>query len=176
MNEQEKLEEIAKNKREVLDIVDENDVVIGSAPRNEIYKKKLRHRIVHIFLFDKKGRMALQLRGHKTFFFPNSWSTAVGGHVSSGESCEEAALREFEEELGTSTKLEYFAKDLYKAEGIPEKFLVSFKAVYEGDFPKLEEGKVVKVEYFTLDEIKEMISNKEKFHPELLFLLKKHWM
>ena len=36
-------------------------------------------------------------------------------------------------------------------------------------------AKVEKVEFFSLDKIQEMINDGEKFHPELLFLLEKHF-
>ncbi len=159
---------------EFLDIVDKDDKVIGKAPRNEIYEKKLMHRIVHILLFNQEGKMALQLRSEECSFCPLHWSTAVGGHVSSGESYEKAALREYKEELGTTSDITLLYKDFYDdARGLA-KFLSTFKAIYEGEF-KLE-SKVLKVEYFTIDEIKEMIEKGEKFHPELLFLLKKHFL
>ena len=159
---------------EYLDVVDKKDKVIRKASKKEVYEKKLIHRIVHILIFDKKGRMALQLRS-KVFFCPYCWSTAVGGHVKSGESCEKAALREFKEELGVKRKLEFFSKDFYQAKDIPNKFLYTYKAVYEGPF-KVNKKAVEKIEFFTMKEIAKMIKNKEKFHPELLFLLKKYFL
>jgi isopentenyldiphosphate isomerase len=44
---------------EYLDVVDKDDHVIGRASKAEIYRKKLRHRIVHVLVFDRKGRMLL---------------------------------------------------------------------------------------------------------------------
>ena len=41
---------------EYLDVVDESDNVVGKASFPEIYEKKLMHRIVHVLVFDKKGR------------------------------------------------------------------------------------------------------------------------
>lgn len=158
---------------EILDIVDENDEITGQASREEIFIKKLRHRIVHILMFDQNNRLAVQLRGNECHFCPHHWSTSVGGHVRTKETYEQAALREFKEELGTTGQLEFFNKDLFIGEDKMEMFLVTYKTIYEGPF-KLEAGKVDKVEYFSLEEIKEMIERGEKFHPEFLFLLKKH--
>lgn len=160
---------------EFLDVVDNDDKVIGKEPVNIIYERLLPHRIVHVLIFDHNGNMALQLRGDKCRFCPKHWSTAVGGHVQSGETYEEGALREYEEELGARSNLEFFSKDIYQAEGKPVKFLVTFKTIYEGQF-RLEEGKVDKVEFFNIEQIRLMINKGEKFHPELLFLLKKHFL
>jgi len=159
---------------EILDVIDDNDKVIGKAPRQEVYAKSLHHRIVHILIFNDKGEMALQLRSNKCSFCPHHWSTAVGGHVQSGESYEQAALREYEEELGTKTKIEFFSKDDYQNTGTPRKFVVSFKTKFNGPFNHDLEV-VDKVEFFTIKKIKQMVDKGEKFHPELLFLLKKYF-
>lgn len=160
---------------ELLDVVDENDEVIGTATQEEALKNKLRRRIVHVLMFDKKGRIALQMRGKKCSFCAHHWSTSVGGHVQSGESYEQAANREFKEELGTMNKLSFFSKDYFISETGLQMFLVTYKTIFEGPF-ELEVGKVDKIEYFTIEEIKKMINNNEKFHPELLFLMKKHFL
>ena len=47
---------------EILDQVNENDEVIGNASRDEIYDKKLMHRIVHVLVFNAQS-MPDQLQG-----------------------------------------------------------------------------------------------------------------
>jgi isopentenyl-diphosphate delta-isomerase type 1 len=162
---------------EFIDIIDENDKVIGNAAKNEIYEKKLLHRIVHIFVFNENDELALQLQSKHKKFCPLHWVSSAAGHVRSGETSETAALRELEEEIGTKTDIEFMWKDLYEykipgEEGL-KKMLISFKAKFNGPF-KINPWEVEKVEFFSLDKINEMINNGEKFHPELLFLLKKH--
>ncbi len=159
--------------REFLDIVDLNDQTIGKATRDDIYSKSLCHRIVHVLIFNEDGKIALQKRSKTVSFCPGHWSTAVGGHVQAGESYVEGALREFEEELGVIAAVSFFSKDLYEAEGSPSKFVTAFKAQYNGPFKHNPED-VELVDFFTLDEIAQMIENGELFHPELLFLLNKY--
>ena len=84
---------------EYIDVVNMEDNVVSKADRREIYKKKLPHRIVHVLIFNEKNEMALQLRSQTVRFCPGYWSTAVGGHVQSGEGYKQAALREFEEDI-----------------------------------------------------------------------------
>lgn len=159
---------------ELMDIVNEKDEVIGSAPRSEIYKKRLCHRIAHVIIFNSEGEMALQLRAKKQGFFGNSWVTSAGGHVHAGESYEEAAMRETSEELGIVPVLEHAFKDLYETPKVL-KLLCTFTALREGPFtPNPRE--VQKVEFFTLEKIKQMMQRGELFHPELVFLLEKHYL
>jgi len=41
---------------EFLDVVNGKDEVIDKASRNEVYEKSLKHRIVHVLLFNNEGR------------------------------------------------------------------------------------------------------------------------
>ncbi|MGX1129480.1 8-oxo-dGTP pyrophosphatase MutT (NUDIX family) [Streptomyces glaucescens] len=87
---------------EILDIVDEHDRVIGRYPRGEAYAKGLRHRCVFILARDAEGRIFVHRRTPTKLVFPSLYDMFVGGVVGAGESYDEAALREAEEELGVS--------------------------------------------------------------------------
>lgn len=161
---------------EMLDVIDENDEVIGQAEHGEIYEKELLHRICHILIFNSEGKIALQLRSKNKKFRPGHWATSVGGHVQSGETYEEAALREMEEEVGVKIPIKFLRKDWYedkRSNGF-RKSLGTFKATFNGPF-NINPEEVEKVEFFSIDEIKSMIKEDEKFHPELLFLLEKEY-
>jgi len=101
---------------EILDIVDENDHVIGRAPRGRVYAEGLRHRCVFIQARDAEGRLFVHRRTPTKLVFPSLYDMFVGGVVGAGESYAEAALREAEEELGVS--------------GLPEPDFL-FKFLYE---------------------------------------------
>ncbi|MFJ7630406.1 NUDIX hydrolase [Streptomyces sp. NPDC097595] len=87
---------------EILDIVDENDVVVGQAPRGEATARGLRHRCVFIEARDAEGRIFVHRRTASKLVFPSHYDMFVGGVVGAGESYDGAALREAEEELGVS--------------------------------------------------------------------------
>ncbi|WP_414169685.1 NUDIX hydrolase [Streptoverticillium reticulum] len=87
---------------EVLDIVDEHDRVVGQAPRGEAYARGLRHRCVFVLARDGEGRIFVHRRTDRKLVFPSHYDMFVGGVVGTGESYDEAALREAEEELGVS--------------------------------------------------------------------------
>ncbi|MCF2536669.1 NUDIX domain-containing protein [Streptomyces sp. FB2] len=87
---------------EILDIVDERDRVVGRAPRGEAYARGLRHRCVFIEARDAEGRLFVHRRTPTKLVFPSHYDMFVGGVVGAGESYDDAALREAEEELGVS--------------------------------------------------------------------------
>ncbi|WP_031075483.1 NUDIX domain-containing protein [Streptomyces sp. NRRL S-118] len=85
---------------EILDVVDEHDVVVGRAPRGEVYARGLRHRCVFVLARDAEDRLFVHRRTATKLVFPSLYDMFVGGVVGAGESYDEAALREAEEELG----------------------------------------------------------------------------
>jgi isopentenyl-diphosphate delta-isomerase len=91
---------------EILDVVDADDLVVGTMERGEIHRKRLFHRSVHVFLFDEAGRIYLQKRSFGKLEHPGKWDSSASGHVESGESYREAAGRELEEEIGVKASPE----------------------------------------------------------------------
>ena len=83
-------------------------------------------------------------------------------------------MREYTEELGSTSDLVFLGKAVYEVEGRPSKFLVTFKTTFNGPLSP-DSNAVVRADFFTLQTIQDMIEKGEKFHPELLFLLKKYF-
>mgnify|MGYP000985353457 CR=1 FL=1 len=93
------IEPQAQKSDEVLDVVNAEDEIIGTATRAEIHEKNLAHRSVHILVFDKYKRVYLQQRSKFKDTHPLAWTSSASGHIDAGESYENAAIRELEEEL-----------------------------------------------------------------------------
>lgn len=91
---------IGQNPDELFDVVDEHDAVIDTRPRHEVHRLGLRHRAVHILLFNKAGELFLQKRSRFKDANPGQKSTSCAGHLDSGEDYDAAASRELAEELG----------------------------------------------------------------------------
>ncbi|MFI1164193.1 NUDIX hydrolase [Streptomyces sp. NPDC020801] len=100
---------------EILDIVDENDRVIGRSPRGRAYAESLRHRCSFIEVRDAQGRVFVHRRTPTKLVYPSLYDMFVGGVVGAGESYDDAALREAEEELGVTglDRPEFLFKFLY---------------------------------------------------------------
>ncbi|MDW5330064.1 NUDIX hydrolase [Plantactinospora sp. KLBMP9567] len=93
---------MARSADEILDIVDERDRVVGQAPRGEAYARRLRHRAVFVLARDPSGRIFVHRRTAQKLVFPSRYDMFVGGVVGAGETYDEAARREAEEELGVT--------------------------------------------------------------------------
>ena len=159
---------------ELIDIINENDQVVGQATRDEVNGKHLRCRIVHALVFNDKGEMAIHLRSAQRPFRPLHWSTAAGGFVQAGENPEEAMRREMKEEIGIDSPLNFWFKFWYNYPSSSERLLHIYKTNHNGPFV-IDPVEVDRIEFFSLEKIKKMIALGEKFHPELLFLLNKYF-
>jgi 8-oxo-dGTP pyrophosphatase MutT (NUDIX family) len=87
---------------ELIDIVDADDNVIGSTPRALAYARGLRHRAAFVLARDGEGRIFVHRRTDRKLIFPSLYDMFVGGVLGAGESYDDAALREAEEELGVT--------------------------------------------------------------------------
>ncbi|MDE0229164.1 MAG: PLP-dependent transferase [Spirochaetaceae bacterium] len=82
-------------------MVDADNTVIGTVDRSRVHgAPALRHRTVHVLVYDDRGHLLLQKRSAGKEIQPGKWDTSVGGHLESGESYPAAAVRETAEELG----------------------------------------------------------------------------
>ncbi len=84
---------------EMFDVVDEEDRVVGLAPRGEVHAQGLRHRAVHLFVFNDAGEIFLQRRSLWKDDSPRRWGSSAAGHVDAGEEFRAAMEREITEEL-----------------------------------------------------------------------------
>ncbi len=85
---------------EYLDVVDNNDVVVGRMLRTELHKQGLNnYRVINAFVVNSEGKLWVPRRtAHKTIY-PLGLDISAAGHVSSGETYEQAFEREVMEEL-----------------------------------------------------------------------------
>ena len=87
---------------EWFDVVDERDAVVSRATRREVHARGLRHRAVHVLVFNRAGELFLQKRSLSKDTAPGAWDSSASGHVDSGEDYDACAVRELREEIGLS--------------------------------------------------------------------------
>jgi 8-oxo-dGTP pyrophosphatase MutT (NUDIX family) len=94
----------------LLDIVDEDDNVVGTATSEEAHARLLLHRFVQVMVVGSDGRVLLQQRSRSKARGALLLDASVGGHVDSGEGYLEAALREGREEIGLDAPLTFLGR------------------------------------------------------------------
>lgn len=93
--------DVRKSALEYFPIVEPSGLVTGRSTRAYCHSgAKPLHPVVHLHIIDRFSRIYLQKRSMNKDIQPGKWDTAVGGHVSFGESFVEAVYREASEELG----------------------------------------------------------------------------
>jgi isopentenyl-diphosphate Delta-isomerase len=90
---------------DILEVVDSEDKVIRTAARAEIHRLGLLHRAVHVFVFNSSGEVYVQRRSAAKDRHPLKLDSSAAGHVDPGETYEQTAVRELEEELGIRAPL-----------------------------------------------------------------------
>jgi isopentenyl-diphosphate delta-isomerase type 1 len=103
---------------EWFDIVDANDRVIGRKPRHEVHRLGLRHRAVHVLVFNTAGQIFLQQRSASKDCHPGVWDSSASGHVEAGEAYDDCSVRELNEELGLLAEAPI--DRLFKIDACPE--------------------------------------------------------
>lgn len=137
---------------ELLDLVDENDKIIGEVWMSQAHKNpKLIHREVAIAVFNKKGEVLLQRRGLKKRIDPGIWTITAAGHVGRGEDPKEAAKRELKEEIGIEVEPTFLAK-VFRKRNTEARFFWVYYAILENkqvvnSNEEVEDTRWVRVEY-----------------------------
>lgn len=152
---------------EILDIVNENDLVIGSAPKDDMYSQKLLHRIVHVFvLHPESSSIYLQKRATTKSYLPGYYCTSAGGHVHSGETYIEAAIRELKEEIGITTPITEVDSFVFTSEDGHQRLVKTFITKASDGF-SFTDGEVSDGGFYSVSDTKKLIDADEKVHPQL---------
>ncbi len=90
---------------ELFDVADAEDRVIDILPRSVVHARNLRHRAVHVFVWNSRGELLVQVRSATKDQYPSCYTSSASGHVSSGDDYDETAIRELREEIGLTAAL-----------------------------------------------------------------------
>jgi isopentenyldiphosphate isomerase len=148
--------------QELLDVVDTGDRITDTLSRNEIHSLGLRHRAVHILIFNDQGQLFLQKRSMSKDMHPGLWDTSAAGHVDAGESYTSCALREIIEELGVA--IDKPLQSLFKLPATPVtgmEFIQVYQAIHNGPFI-LEPSEIEAGAWFPASEITTRVNNEDK--------------
>ena len=146
-----------------LNIVNEKGEVIGEDSRENIHKQGLLHAEIHVWFYTPNGELVFQHRSKNKDTFPDLLDATVGGHVEIGDSLEETAVKEVEEETGVNIEdvdLVYIATTKTKSfDEVTEMTNYALRKVFAFRFEddlnelRLEEGKSLGFELWPIDSL-----------------------
>ncbi|MFC1629718.1 NUDIX domain-containing protein [Patescibacteria group bacterium] len=156
-----------KKDKELLDVVDENDNIIGQDIKKNKFEKGLISRNVAIFILDNNKKLLIVKRSPHKKSFPNRYDLAACGNVKAGESYEEAAKREVKEELNIECDLIFLGKifNQLKEKNIEIKYFTGiFLGYFSGGVELNDE--LVELKRLSVEETEVLLSkNKNLFSP-----------
>ena len=148
--------------------------------RGEDVPDGLRRLVVHVCVFNQKGEMLIQQRQSFKEGWPNLWDVSVGGGVQAGESTQQAARRELQEELGLEFDFENETPMLTTTfrKGFDDLYIIHLEP--ELDTLRLQPEEVQAVRWASQNEVLAMIDS-GTFIPysrplmEYIFFRHDHW-
>lgn len=162
-------------REEIFDVVNEGDEVIGRQTRREVHRTGLRHRAVHVLVFNSRGEVFLQKRSLAKDSSPGLWDSSASGHLDCGEDYDACAVRELREEIG----LEVTAcpKRLFKVDacaGTGQEFVWLYQCSSDGPFV-LQPEEIERGDWFAPERVTKWVeANPEEFAPAFVLLWQEH--
>jgi isopentenyl-diphosphate delta-isomerase type 1 len=144
---------------ELFYLVDDHDMVLGSIARKVAHSDRNNiHRAVDILLTNSADQVLLQKRSQYKETNPGFWTLSASGHVTFGQTYEEAAYRELEEELGVNVQLRFVKKVLFRGDREQE-----YSTIYMGtleDTPtNYDPTEVAEVQWVAISELPDFIKH-----------------
>jgi isopentenyldiphosphate isomerase len=159
---------------ELLDLVNENDEVIGEVWKSEtVGNPKLIFREVGILIYDDKRRLLLQRRSVKKKTYPGYWIISAGGHVHKGENPEKEAHKELLEEIGFDVPLKFAFKLLMTYPG-NRSIAYGYVGKYGGREILIQKEEVEEARFFSKEEFEELLKT-DKVEPTSAEWCRKFW-
>ncbi|MDZ4781449.1 MAG: NUDIX domain-containing protein [Planctomycetia bacterium] len=143
---------------ELVDIINDAGETIRVEPRSVMRRERLPHRCVYILMFSTRGEIFVHQRTATKDIYPSYWDLAAGGVLSSGETFDEGAARECQEELGVATPLTY----LFPFNFADERTIVQarvYRGEHDGPF-RLQPEEVVQGEFVASDMLAKLIDTR----------------
>lgn len=156
---------------ELIDILTKDGKPTGkTALKSLIHNKGYYHNTAHVWFYTQAGQILLAQRAASKTIYPLLWDVSVAGHVDAGETIEQAAIRETQEEIGLSIS----KSELHKIGVFPcfqnydngmvdnefhHTFLVELKVPLKNLKPQPEEVEALKL--VTFETYKSLLANSD---------------
>ena len=160
----------------MIDVVDENDAIVGSAQLRACLEQGLLHRAVAVLILRGGGKVLLQQRSKRDPWHPGLWTVSCTGHVRKGESYGHAARRELREELGLRSPLSEHTKiriPTLRCRGLIESEWVTFFVSVSRAHVAIDHLELEGTEEVTLPHLRQMLDGR-KLTPDAKIILRNY--
>ncbi|HEY3755976.1 MAG TPA: NUDIX domain-containing protein [Opitutaceae bacterium] len=156
---------------EWFDVVDEEDRPVRREIRRVVHAQGLRHRAIHVLIFNRRGEVFLQKRSALKDMSPLTWDSSCSGHVDAGEDYDHACIRELGEELGLA--LSTVPVRWLRLAACPEtgnEFVWVYRLSHEGPF-RLSPAEIERGEWISPRElVRRIAAQPNEFAPAFRFI------
>jgi isopentenyldiphosphate isomerase/GNAT superfamily N-acetyltransferase len=148
---------------ELVEVVDASNVVVDVVPRRVMRRRRLRHRCTYVFVLNERSELYVHRRTDTKDVYPGYLDVCAGGVNAVGESYDECAGRELEEELGVQGEPVF--RFLHRYEGPDGRVWgAAYDVRWDGSI-RWQPEEVVWGAYVALDEVDAMVA-REPFCPD----------
>jgi len=147
----------------LVDIVDDNDQVIGQELKSKKIEMGFISRVVAIFLLRTNGKLIVCKRADHKDDVAGKYDLAAVGNVMQGESYPDAAQRELKEELNIQcplTRLEKFYQEVHNDDKIYKIFCGIFVGTTDDEIQLNEE--LVEAREMSIEEVEDELAKHEE--------------
>ena len=159
---------------EVFDVVNERDEVVGRETRRDVHRTGLKHRAIHVFVFNARGEIFLQKRSMTKDSSPGLWDSSASGHLDSGEDYDACAVRELREEIGLNVS--QCPHRVFKIEACSttgQEFVWLYRGASEGPFT-LHPEEIERGDWFAPERVTQWTDERpQDFAPAFVLLWRK---
>lgn len=149
--------------KDLVVLVDENDLEIGFLEKMEAHQKGMLHRAFSVLIVNSKNEVLLQKRADSKYHSAGLWTNTCCSHPRPNELMIEAVTRRLHEEMGIDLKPNFAYKFLYQTE--LENNLIEHELDYvfigsSDDQPIINKQEVSDWKYLSIPEIrKDVVKN-----------------
>ena len=129
------------------------------------------HRAVHILVFNSREELFLQKRSMSKDEQPGMWDSSAAGHVDSGETYLDCALREITEELGIVAQ--HSMQELFKLPALPltgNEHCMVYRYVHDGPM-ELQADEIDDGQWHSVREMDRLVADRNSALTEAIRLI-----
>jgi isopentenyl-diphosphate Delta-isomerase len=162
---------------EMVILVDQNDVAVGTMEKMEAHRRGLLHRAFSIMVYNTNGDILLQKRALQKYHSGGLWTNACCSHPTPGEKIEDAARRRLREEMGIDLQPEFAYKFIYRTDLaqdlIEHEYDYVYTAMFNGE-PRINPAEVADWKFVSVAWLKSDIQKNPEAYTYWFKLILEH--